>query len=59
VGEVDNLFIAEFGSAADKQKVLDGSPWVVGHYAVILHDYNESLKPSKVSFIRFRCGFVS
>jgi hypothetical protein len=31
VGEkADNLFIAEFGCLADKKKVLEGSPWVVG-----------------------------
>jgi hypothetical protein len=31
VGEkADNLFIAEFGCLADKKKVLEGFPWVVG-----------------------------
>jgi hypothetical protein len=47
---LDNLFITEFGSSADKQKVLDGSPWVVGCYVIILQEYDESLKPSYVSF---------
>jgi hypothetical protein len=50
--KADNLFIAKFGCLADKQKVLEGSPWVVGWYVVILQDYNEWLKPSDVSFIR-------
>jgi hypothetical protein len=49
---VDNLFIMEFGSEIDKKKVLDGSPWVVGRYAVLLQDCDESLKPSDVSFIK-------
>jgi hypothetical protein len=52
VGEkADSLFIAEFGCLVDKQKVLEGSPSVVGRYAVILLDYDESLKPSDISFI--------
>jgi hypothetical protein len=34
-----------------KKRVLDGSPWVVGRYTVILQDNDESLKPSDVSFI--------
>jgi hypothetical protein len=51
VGErVDNLFIIEFGSDVDKQRVFEGSPCVVGRYAVILQEYDESLKPSDVSF---------
>jgi hypothetical protein len=42
VGEkANNLFITESGCLADKQKVLEGSPWVVGRYVVILQDYDE------------------
>jgi hypothetical protein len=26
----ENLFIAEFGCAEDKHRVLDGSPWMIG-----------------------------
>jgi hypothetical protein len=51
VGErADNMFIAEFGCDVDKQRALEGSPWVVGCYAVILQEYDETLKPSDVSF---------
>lgn len=32
----ENLFIAEFGSVDDKQRALDGSPWMVGRHAVVL-----------------------
>lgn len=46
----DNMFIAEFASAADKLHVLDGSPWVVGKHAVLLQDYEESLSAAEVSF---------
>jgi hypothetical protein len=34
----DNMFIAEFGTKADKDRVADGPPWVVGRHAVILQD---------------------
>ncbi|XP_039815268.1 uncharacterized protein LOC120678182 [Panicum virgatum] len=51
VGEkTENLFIAEFGAMADRQRALAGSPWMVGRHAVILQAYDESLKPSDVSF---------
>jgi hypothetical protein len=32
----DNRFVAEFGSKADKSRVVDGPPWVVGKHAVFL-----------------------
>jgi hypothetical protein len=51
VGErVDNMFIEEFGTDFDRQKALEGTPWLVGCYAVILQEYDEPLKPSNVSF---------
>jgi hypothetical protein len=46
----NNTFIAEFGSDQDKQHALEGSPWVVSRYAVILQEYDETLKPSDISF---------
>ncbi|CAO2039933.1 unnamed protein product [Urochloa humidicola] len=53
VGErVENLFIAEFGCLEDKLRALNGSPWMVGKHAVILREYDETLKPSDVSFAR-------
>lgn len=37
IGEkAENVFIAEFGALVDKQRVLDGSPWMVGRHVVIL-----------------------
>jgi hypothetical protein len=45
VGEqADNFFIAEFSSDMDKQWAPEGSPWVIGHYAVILQEYDEAFK---------------
>jgi hypothetical protein len=53
VGEkTENLFIAEFGSADDKKRALEGSPWMVGKHAVVLQEYDEALKPSDVSFAK-------
>jgi hypothetical protein len=44
------LFITDFSSSVDKQKALDGSPCLVGQYAMILQEYDEALKPSGVTF---------
>ncbi|CAO2191314.1 unnamed protein product [Urochloa humidicola] len=53
VGErAENLFIAEFGCLEDRLRALNGSPWMVGKHAVILREYDETLKPSDVSFAR-------
>lgn len=53
VGEKsENLFIADFGSSDDKKRALEGSPWMVGRHAVVLQEYDASLKPSDVSFAK-------
>ncbi|CAN6235065.1 unnamed protein product [Urochloa humidicola] len=53
VGEMaENLFIADFGCLMDKQRALDGSPWIIGRHAVILREYDDSLKPSDVCFAK-------
>lgn len=36
-----NLFVAEYGRASDLERVLAGSPWMVGRHAVLLQNYNE------------------
>jgi len=51
----DNLFIAEFESEADKNRILDGSPWYIGRQSVgrqvvILQDFNYDISPTDVSF---------
>lgn len=53
----ENLFIAKFGSLADKMKALNGSPWMIGKHAVILHEYDETLKPSHVNFSTMQMWF--
>jgi hypothetical protein len=32
----DNLFIAEFSSMAERDRVMEGSPWTVGRHAVLM-----------------------
>lgn len=48
----DNLFVAEFRSKVDMERVLAGTPWLIGKHAVILKEYNEKLKPSEIRFDR-------
>jgi hypothetical protein len=48
----DNLFVAEFGSKADCDRVMDGSPWVVGRHAVLMKNYDVDVHPQQVVFDR-------
>ena len=46
----NNVFIAEFGSKQDLNRVLDGSPWNVGNKAVLVQPFDPNLRPSEVVF---------
>ncbi|KAK3132103.1 hypothetical protein QOZ80_6AG0515850 [Eleusine coracana subsp. coracana] len=46
-----NLFVAEFGCMQDRDRVLAGSPWVVGKYSVLLQQYDERLSAAEISFV--------
>jgi hypothetical protein len=46
----DNCFVAEFATKADKDRVVEGPPWVVGKHAVPLKDFNIDLKPKDMVF---------
>jgi hypothetical protein len=48
----DNMFMAEFGSGIDLERVLAGSPWMVRRYTVLLQNYDEKLSASKIIFDR-------
>lgn len=48
----ENLFVAEFGSQADMERILAGSPWMVGRHAVILKEYDKKLSASEIMFDR-------
>jgi hypothetical protein len=50
----DNVFIAEFATKGDMDRVLDGPPWVVGKNAVILNDFNVDQKPDEMTFNRLK-----
>lgn len=45
-----NLFVAEFGSKMDMERILAGAPWMVGRHAVILQGYDERLSASEIVF---------
>jgi hypothetical protein len=46
----ENIFVAEFNTKADKVRVVDGPPWVVGRHAVLLRDFDVDQKPSEMYF---------
>jgi hypothetical protein len=48
----DNMFLAEFGSGIDRDRVLDREPWMVGKHAVLLKKYDANFKPLQVRFDR-------
>lgn len=53
IGEkADNLFVAEFAFEQDRDRVRGGSPWIFGKHALIMQDYDERLRPSKIVFDR-------
>lgn len=46
----DNLFVAEFGSARELDRVMAGTPWLFSKYAVLLQEYDEKLSASEIVF---------
>lgn len=46
----DNMFIVEFGSKVDLDRVLDGSPWTVGNKVALIQKFDPSLRPTDISF---------
>jgi DNA-binding beta-propeller fold protein YncE len=50
----DNLFVAEFGSKADKHRVLNGPPWVVGKHTVLFQEFNVDLHLKDMNFNNLR-----
>jgi hypothetical protein len=48
VGE--NMFLADFESQRDRDRVRDGSPWHVSKNAVILEEFVECMQPSELRF---------
>ena len=53
IGEkTDNMFVAELGSKVEMERIMVGSPWMVGRHAVILQPYDECLSASEIVFDR-------
>lgn len=46
----DNMFMAEFGTKQDADRILDGTPWMVGKYAVLLQAFDARLRASDIRF---------
>ncbi|KAE8818088.1 hypothetical protein D1007_04192 [Hordeum vulgare] len=46
----DNLFVVEFGSQADRDRVMEGSPWRVGKHVVLLKYFDADISPVDVVF---------
>jgi hypothetical protein len=45
-----NLFMAEFASKADMDRVTNGSPWRINKHGVLLKAFDPSVKPNEVCF---------
>ena len=48
----DNVFVAEFGTQADRSRVIEGSPWMVGKHVVLLKVFDLDVQPLQVQFYR-------
>ncbi|XBH92868.1 hypothetical protein VPH35_083911 [Triticum aestivum] len=46
----DNLFVAEFINKMDRDRVLEGSPWMVGKHVVLLKFFDPNVHPLQVEF---------
>ena len=48
------MFVAEFANQRDHDRVWDGSPWHVNKHAVILSEFDESMRPCELRFNRLK-----
>ena len=44
------MFVADFATKRDRDRVWEGSPWHVSKHTVILSDFDECLRPSELQF---------
>jgi hypothetical protein len=45
-----NLFLAEFGSEADRSRVAKGGPWKLSNHAILLKEFDVKVQPEDVVF---------
>jgi hypothetical protein len=45
-----NVFPAKFGSEADRDRIINGSPWVLGKNAILLKIFDQLVKPDDIVF---------
>ena len=45
-----NVFVAEFESQRDRDRVWSGSPWHISKNAVVLAEFDECMRPDEVQF---------
>lgn len=50
----ENIFVAEFASQRDRDRVGEGSPWHVSKNAVILSEFDDCTRPSELKFDRLQ-----
>jgi hypothetical protein len=48
----DNIFVATLESKRDVDRIWDGAPWMIGFHAVILENFETSMRPHEVGFDR-------
>ncbi|XP_066311117.1 uncharacterized protein [Miscanthus floridulus] len=46
----NNMFMVEFGSKKEMERIMAGTPWMVDMHAVILQPYDERLSVSEIVF---------
>ncbi|KAM0884224.1 hypothetical protein ACQ4PT_031130 [Festuca glaucescens] len=51
-----NIFLAELSSKIDMQRIMNGSPWVVGNNAILLKEFDPRVDPADVVFDRLLLG---
>ena len=43
--------MADFAGEVESQRALDGSPWMIGRYAIVSQDYNDRLNPQMCALV--------
>ena len=52
----ENTFVFQFHNWRDKMRVVEDQPWHFDRHAILLSDITDYTKPSRWSYLNFRCG---